>query len=214
MTQVADLFSLDLNYSPLDGASRIVKNIEDRVLGGFLFVGFMPVMLLIALLVACTMGRPVLFKQHRHGLDGKRFRIYKFRTMRAHAAGACLKQAQRNDPRITSLGHFLRRTSLDELPQLYNVLQGRMSLVGPRPHAMDHNVYYKDVIADYMQRHRVKPGMTGWAQVNGLRGETRELRDMEKRVNYDLFYINNWSLGLDLKILAMTFKRGFFNHQP
>lgn len=214
MTQVADLFSLDLNYSPLDGLSRVIKNLEDRVLGGLLFVGFLPVMLLIAALVALTMGKPVLFKQHRHGLDGKRFRIYKFRTMRLHESRHGTRQASLGDARITRLGRFLRRTSLDELPQLYNVLQGRMSLVGPRPHAMDHNVYYKDVIVDYMQRHRVKPGITGWAQVNGLRGETREVRDMEKRVNYDLFYINHWSLGLDLKILAMTLKRGFVTPQP
>ena len=124
------------------------------------------------------------------------------------------QQARYGDPRITPLGAFLRRTSLDELPQLYNVLQGRMSLVGPRPHAMDHNEYYKDVIEDYMQRHRVKPGMTGWAQVHGWRGNTDALNDMKKRVEYDLYYIDNWSLGMDLKILIMTLSRGFVTSMP
>lgn len=211
--QVAGMYSLDLNYSPLDGPHRLVKAIEDRVLGLGLFVLFLPLMLVIAAVIRWKMGGPVLFKQQRHGLDGKTFRIYKFRTM---ATGDLpgTPQAQHNDPRITKLGTWLRRTSLDELPQLYNVLQGRMSLVGPRPHAMDHNDYYKDVIESYMQRHRVKPGMTGWAQVNGLRGMTDSLDDMRKRVEFDLYYIDNWSLGFDLKILAMTLTKGFVNHQP
>ncbi|WP_224417688.1 undecaprenyl-phosphate glucose phosphotransferase [Modicisalibacter sp. R2A 31.J] len=212
--QVADMFSIDLNYSPLHGPARIVKSIEDYLLGILLFVGFLPVMLLVALAVRLSMGRPVLFKQYRHGLDGKRFKIYKFRTMRAHSAPDGTRQAQRNDPRVTPLGRWLRRTSLDELPQLYNVLQGRMSLVGPRPHALDHNAFYKDMIVKYMQRHRVKPGITGWAQIYGLRGETRDVGDMERRVDHDLYYINNWTLGMDLKILALTVKRGFFNPQP
>ena len=159
------------------------------------------------------MGSPVLFKQERHGLDGKRFRIYKFRTMLLHDDGQT-KQASHCDERVTPLGRFLRRTSLDELPQLYNVLQGRMSLVGPRPHAMDHNDHYKDHIDIYMQRHRVKPGMTGWAQVNGLRGITDDVKLMEKRVEYDLYYIERWSLGFDLKILTMTLTKGFVNGQP
>ncbi len=213
VTQVADMFSLDLNRSPLDGPRRLIKMLEDRLLGLVLFLTFLPVMLLIALLVRWRMGSPVLFKQHRHGLDGKRFRIYKFRTMAVHRAEGT-PQARPGDPRVTPLGAFLRRTSLDELPQLYNVLQGRMSLVGPRPHAMDHNEYYKDEIEAYMQRHRVKPGMTGWAQVNGLRGITEDVALMRKRVEYDLYYIDNWSLGFDLKILAMTVPRGFINRQP
>lgn len=213
VTQVADLFSLDLNRSPLDGPMRLLKASEDRLLGVGLFALFLPVMLGIALLIRWQMGGPVLFKQDRHGLDGKRFRIYKFRTMAPHHAKGT-PQAQPGDPRVTPLGAFLRRTSLDELPQLYNVLQGRMSLVGPRPHAMDHNEYYKDAIDAYMQRHRVKPGMTGWAQVNGLRGITEDVEVMRKRVEYDLYYIDNWSLGLDLKILLMTITRGFINRQP
>ncbi|CAM3442473.1 undecaprenyl-phosphate glucose phosphotransferase [Halomonas lysinitropha] len=213
VTQVADMFSLDLNRSPLDGAMRLFKALEDRLLGLALFVVFLPLMLGIATALRWQMGRPVLFKQYRHGLDGKRFRIYKFRTMTLHHASGT-PQAIQGDPRITPLGAFLRRTSLDELPQLYNVLQGRMSLVGPRPHAMDHNEYYKDEIETYMQRHRVKPGMTGWAQVNGLRGITDDVALMRKRVEYDLYYIDNWSLGFDLKILLMTVTRGFVNRQP
>ncbi|TDO10651.1 MULTISPECIES: undecaprenyl-phosphate glucose phosphotransferase [Halomonas] len=212
--QVAGLYSLELNYSPLDSSPlRLLKSLEDRLLGLGLFLVFLPVMLGVAAAIKCRMGGPVLFKQQRHGLDGKRFRIYKFRTMSLHHAQHT-QQASYGDPRITPLGAFLRRTSLDELPQLYNVLQGRMSLVGPRPHAMDHNEYYKDVIEDYMQRHRVKPGMTGWAQVNGWRGHTESLDDMKKRVEYDLYYIDNWSLGFDLKILVMTLTRGFINRKP
>ena len=154
---------------------------------------------------------------HRYSLKQKKlakcFRIYKFRTMKPHSSNTT-QQATHDDQRITRLGSFLRRTSLDELPQLYNVLQGRMSLVGPRPHAMDHNDHYKDRIDIYMQRHRVKPGMTGWAQVNGLRGITDDVKTMQKRVEYDLYYIERWSLGFDLRILAMTLTRGFINTQP
>ncbi|WP_434986240.1 undecaprenyl-phosphate glucose phosphotransferase [Vreelandella zhaodongensis] len=213
ITQLAGLYSLELNYTPLTGPMRVVKVVEDRVLGLVLFIVFMPVMLVIALLVRWKMGAPVLFKQERHGLDGKRFKIYKFRTMTLHRSEST-QQATYNDPRVTPLGAFLRRTSLDELPQLYNVLQGRMSLVGPRPHAMDHNDHYKNHIDIYMQRHRVKPGMTGWAQVNGLRGIADDVALMEKRVEYDLYYIDNWTLRFDLKILVMTLTRGFVNHQP
>lgn len=213
VAQVADMYSIDLNYSPLNGPMRLIKVLEDRLLGLMLFVLFLPVMVIVAGLVRWQMGAPVLFKQHRHGLDGKRFRIYKFRTMAPHAAKGT-PQASHGDSRVTPLGALLRRTSLDELPQLYNVLQGRMSLVGPRPHAIDHNDHYKDVIDTYMQRHRVKPGMTGWAQVNGLRGITEDIELMRKRVEYDLYYIDHWSLGLDLKILLMTATRGFINRQP
>lgn len=213
ITQVAGLYSLELNHTPLNGPMRFVKALEDRVLGLILFIVFMPVMVAVALAIHWKMGGPVLFKQERHGLDGKCFKIYKFRTMKPHYSGNT-QQATHADQRITRLGSFLRRTSLDELPQLYNVLQGRMSLVGPRPHAMDHNDHYKDRIDIYMQRHRVKPGMTGWAQVNGLRGITEDVKLMQKRVEYDLYYIERWSLGFDLKILAMTLTRGFINTQP
>ncbi|MDQ7733677.1 undecaprenyl-phosphate glucose phosphotransferase [Halomonas sp. SpR1] len=213
IAQVAGLYSLELNYTPLNGPMRLIKALEDRVLGLVLFIIFLPVMLVVAIAIKWSMGSPVLFKQERHGLDGKRFRIYKFRTMLLHD-GSQTKQASHGDERVTPLGRFLRRTSLDELPQLYNVLQGRMSLVGPRPHAMDHNDHYKDHIDIYMQRHRVKPGMTGWAQVNGLRGITDDVKLMEKRVEYDLYYIERWSLGFDLKILTMTLTKGFVNGQP
>lgn len=128
--------------------------------------------------------------------------------------GGGVTQATANAPQITKLGAFLRRTSLDELPQFYNVLQGRMSIVGPRPHALAHNEYYKDLVESYMKRHKVKPGITGWAQVNGLRGETDTVEKMQKRVDYDLWYINNWSLWLDLRIIAMTIFKGFINNKP
>ncbi|MCL7929583.1 undecaprenyl-phosphate glucose phosphotransferase [Halomonas llamarensis] len=213
ITQVAGLYTLELNYTPLTGPMRIVKMLEDRILGLALFIAFLPVMLVIAGIIWWQMGRPIMFKQERHGLDGKCFRIYKFRTMQPHTSSE-VHQVAHGDQRITRLGAFLRRTSLDELPQLYNVLQGRMSLVGPRPHAMDHNDHYKDHIDIYMQRHRVKPGMTGWAQVNGLRGITEDVKLMQKRVEFDLYYIERWSLGFDLKILAMTLTRGFINTQP
>ena len=215
MTQVADMFSIDLNYSPLHGPARLIKSVEDRVLGAILFVGFLPVKLITALAIWLSMGRPVLFKQYRHGRDGKRFRIYKFRTMRRRDAKSETGQDQAGEVNVvTRLGRWLRRTSLDELPQLYNVLQGRMSLVGPRPHAMDHNIIYKNLIDSYMQRHRVKPGITGWAQIHGLRGNTDNVSDMEQRIEYDLYYINNWSIGLDLKILLLTITRGFVNDKP
>lgn len=213
ITQVAGLYSLELNYTPLNGPMRLIKALEDRVLGLVLFTIFVPVMLIVAIAIKWSMGSPILFKQERHGLDGKRFRIYKFRTMLLHDDSQT-KQASHCDDRVTPLGRFLRSTSLDELPQLYNVLQGRMSLVGPRPHAMDHNDHYKDHIDIYMQRHRVKPGMTGWAQVNGLRGITDDVKLMERRVEYDLYYIERWSLGFDLKILTMTLTKGFVNGQP
>ncbi len=213
ITQVAGLYSLELNYTPLNGPMKVIKALEDRVLGLALFVLFSPLMIAIAVAIRWSMGGPVLFKQERHGLDGKRFKIYKFRTMHLHES-THIQQASHQDPRVTRVGRFLRRTSLDELPQLYNVLQGRMSLVGPRPHAMDHNDHYKDHIDIYMQRHRVKPGMTGWAQVNGLRGITDDVKLMAKRVEYDLYYIERWSLGFDLQILTMTLTRGFVNGQP
>ncbi|HIE54086.1 MAG TPA: exopolysaccharide biosynthesis polyprenyl glycosylphosphotransferase, partial [Chromatiaceae bacterium] len=164
----------------------------------------------IAMGVKLSSPGPVLFKQKRHGWDGKPIRIYKFRTMKVHEEKeGQVTQAKRGDPRITPFGAFLRRTSLDELPQFFNVLQGRMSIVGPRPHAIEHNELYKDQVDAYMQRHRVKPGITGWAQVNGWRGETNTLEKMEKRVEYDLYYIENWSLWFDLKIIFLTLFRGF-----
>lgn len=164
------------------------------------------------LAIALTSKGPVLFKQYRTGINGKRFKVYKFRSMVVHQeSSGQVTQACKNDERVTKVGAFLRRTSLDELPQFFNVLQGRMSIVGPRPHALMHNEYYKDLVESYMQRHKVKPGITGWAQVNGYRGQTDTLEKMQKRVEFDLWYIDNWSLGLDLKIILWTVFRGFIN---
>ena len=170
-----------------------------------------PLLILIALAVKLTSSGPVLFRQDRYGLDGKKIGVYKFRSMKVMENGGAVIQAKRNDKRITPVGAFLRRTSLDELPQFFNVLQGRMSIVGPRPHALAHNEYYKELVESYMQRHKVKPGITGWAQVSGYRGETDTLEKMQKRVEYDLWYIDNWSLWVDLKIIFLTVFKGFIN---
>ena len=166
----------------------------------------------IAVAVKLTSKGPVLYRQRRHGWNGEEIWVYKFRSMVVHAEQhGQVTQAQKHDARITPLGAFLRRTSLDELPQFFNVLQGRMSIVGPRPHALVHNEHYKELVPGYMLRHKVKPGITGWAQVNGLRGETDTLDKMQKRVEYDLYYIENLSLWLDLKIIVATVFKGFIN---
>ncbi len=155
---------------------------------------------------------PVLFRQKRQGWDGRHFTVYKFRSMVVHREGSGqLTQASKGDARVTPLGAFLRRTSLDELPQFFNVLQGTMSIVGPRPHAIEHNEQYKDLVDDYMLRHKVKPGITGWAQINGWRGETDTIEKMRKRVEYDLYYIENWSLWFDLRIILLTVFKGFID---
>jgi putative colanic acid biosynthesis UDP-glucose lipid carrier transferase len=162
-------------------------------------------MVLAALAIKWESPGPVFFRQERTGWDGKTFKIWKFRSMRLHQQDeGKIKQATQNDSRITRVGGFIRRTSIDELPQLFNVLAGQMSLVGPRPHAIQHNEEYSSQIVAYLARHRIKPGMTGLAQIRGYRGETKELADMEKRVQYDLEYINNWSLWLDFSILVRT----------
>jgi putative colanic acid biosynthesis UDP-glucose lipid carrier transferase len=164
----------------------------------------LPVMLVIAALVKLDSKGLAIFRQRRYGLDGDEITVYKFRSMRVQEDGLHLTQATRDDPRITSIGRFLRRYSLDELPQLINVLQGRMSLVGPRPHAVAHNEQYRKLIKGYMVRHKVRPGITGLAQVSGCRGETQDLAQMEARVHFDLEYLRKWSPSLDLKIMAMT----------
>ncbi|MHB1949555.1 MAG: undecaprenyl-phosphate glucose phosphotransferase [Gammaproteobacteria bacterium] len=204
--------TLNLNSSPMVGMNRLVKAIEDRILAALILVLISPLLCLIALGVKLTSRGPVLFKQLRHGWDGRIIEIYKFRTMVEHAEeDGKVTQAKSDDHRVTLFGRFLRQTSLDELPQFINVLQGRMSIVGPRPHAVSHNEFYKESIKAYMQRHKVKPGITGWAQVNGWRGETQTLDKMQKRVEYDLFYIENWSLMFDLKIILLTFFQGFIH---
>jgi undecaprenyl-phosphate galactose phosphotransferase/putative colanic acid biosynthesis UDP-glucose lipid carrier transferase len=161
-------------------------------------------MLITALLIKLDSRGPVFFMQKRNGFTGKTFDIFKFRTMHVLENGPAVKQATRDDPRVTRIGRWLRRSSIDELPQLFNVIRGEMSLVGPRPHATSHNSEYEKLIANYAFRHHVKPGLTGWAQVNGYRGETRQVEEMQQRVEHDLWYINNWSPWLDLRIVFQT----------
>ncbi len=209
ITDVAGFPVLNIRSTPMVGANRLIKAIEDRIFAAFILLIVGPLLIAITLGVKLSSKGPVFFKQYRHGWDGRIIKIYKFRTMKLHQENYQLMQATLDDVRVTGFGRFLRRTSLDELPQLINVLQGRMSIVGPRPHAVQHNEFYKDAIHIYMQRHRVKPGITGWAQINGWRGETDTLDKMQKRVEYDLFYINNWSLRFDLKIIFLTLFRGF-----
>ena len=197
--------------TPFTGTNRLVKRLSDVVLGGLIVVLIAPVLLLVALGVKLSSPGPVIFKQRRNGLDGEEIVVYKFRSMRAQDNGAVVQQATKQDPRITPFGAFMRRTSLDELPQFFNVLQGRMSIVGPRPHAVAHNEQYRQLIKAYMVRHKVKPGITGWAQIHGHRGETETIEKMQARVEYDLEYLRNWSLGLDLQIIARTIKLVFFD---
>lgn len=192
--------------TPFTGTNELAKRFSDIVLASIILVLIAPVLLVCAIGVKLSSPGPAIFKQRRNGLDGEEIVVYKFRSMRVMDDGAVVRQATRDDPRITPFGAFLRRTSLDELPQFINVLQGRMSIVGPRPHAVAHNEMYRQLIKAYMVRHKVKPGITGWAQVNGHRGETDTLEKMQARVEYDLEYLRNWSIGLDLQIIARTVK--------
>jgi putative colanic acid biosynthesis UDP-glucose lipid carrier transferase len=190
--------------SPFTGFNSMIKRASDIILASLIQIGLTPIMLVIALAVKMTSPGPVIFKQRRYGLYGEEIIVYKFRSMTVAEDGAKVVQAKKNDQRVTKIGGFLRRSSLDELPQFINVLQGRMSIVGPRPHAVAHNEQYRKLIKGYMLRHKVKPGITGWAQVNGLRGETETLDKMEARIQYDLDYLRNWSLWLDLWIVVRT----------
>jgi putative colanic acid biosynthesis UDP-glucose lipid carrier transferase len=190
--------------TPFAGIDRVLKRVEDLVLGGLLTLIALVPMVPIALAVRLSSPGPVIFKQRRYGIDGKIVWVWKFRTMMVVEDGAVAQQATRNDARVTRVGAFLRKTSLDELPQLFNVLGGSMSLVGPRPHPIALNEQYRGLIRGYMLRHMVKPGMTGWAQINGWRGETEGVEQMRGRVMHDLAYIQNWSLWLDLRILCKT----------
>lgn len=200
-----DVSLVEVMGRPLAGWGGVQKAAFDYILGGLLTILCLPLMALIAIAIKLDSPGPALFRQERYGFVNKIFQIYKFRTMKHLAVQEReTVQATKDDPRITPVGRFLRRTSLDELPQLFNVLNGTMSLVGPRPHATDHNEAYAQVIRGYFARHRVKPGITGWAQVNGLRGETKRVDEMEDRVRYDIYYTENWSMLFDLKILAMT----------
>ncbi|MEP6546104.1 MAG: undecaprenyl-phosphate glucose phosphotransferase [Gammaproteobacteria bacterium] len=190
--------------TPFYGYRGVTKRLTDIGLSVIILLLFAPLLLVVAILVKVSSPGPVIFKQRRYGLDGREIAVYKFRTMRVTEDGAQIRQASRTDSRITRVGAVLRRTSLDELPQLINVLQGRMSLVGPRPHAVAHNEEYRKLIKGYMVRHKVLPGITGLAQVNGCRGETSQLEDMEARVHYDLDYLRRWSPMLDIKIILLT----------
>jgi putative colanic acid biosynthesis UDP-glucose lipid carrier transferase len=195
--------------TPFYGYRGVTKRLTDVVLSLGILMLLMPLLAMIAIMVKLSSPGPIIFKQRRYGLDGREIAVYKFRTMTVVEDGDQIKQASRTDSRITRIGSILRRTSLDELPQLINVLQGRMSLVGPRPHAVAHNEEYRKLIKGYMVRHKVLPGITGLAQVNGCRGETVELKDMEARVNYDLDYLRRWTPMLDIQIIALTIIKVF-----
>lgn len=203
---------LRVHHRPLDGFSSLTKRLMDVWLGAALVVLLAPVMLAVAVAVRLDTAGPALFKQKRLGFNNDVITVWKFRSME-HEAGrdGGIEQARRGDKRVTRVGRFIRRTSLDELPQLFNVLRGDMSLVGPRPHALGHNEYYAALIDDYLARHRVRPGITGLAQINGFRGETDTLDKMERRIEQDLAYIESWSLGLDLRILLLTPFYGLFS---
>ncbi|MEE8295561.1 MAG: undecaprenyl-phosphate glucose phosphotransferase [Sphingomonadales bacterium] len=196
---------LNLALRPLSHLEWLIKGLEDRLLGALLLLAAAPIMVLVALAIKLDSPGPVVFKQKRQGFNNKEFPVFKFRSMvdgRKEAKG--VPQAKKDDPRVTRVGGFLRRTSLDELPQLVNVVCGKMSLVGPRPHALAHNDIFARKVADYFARSKIKPGITGWAQVHGYRGEIKTDEDIKKRVQYDLYYLEHWSLWLDLKILALT----------
>ena len=195
--------------TPFYGYRGVTKRLTDIGLSAGILLMTLPIFLAVGVLVKLTSPGPIIFKQRRYGLDGREIAIYKFRSMRVTEDGEKIQQAKKVDSRITPIGRFLRRSSLDELPQLINVLQGRMSLVGPRPHAIAHNEEYRKLIKGYMVRHKVLPGITGLAQVNGCRGETEKLEDMEARVNYDLDYLRFWTPMLDIKILLLTVVKVF-----
>jgi putative colanic acid biosynthesis UDP-glucose lipid carrier transferase len=203
--------AIELARRPLGDWDPIVKMVEDRLLAGLMLLAAMPFMLMVACAIKLDSPGPVFFRQKRHGFNHKIISVWKFRTMTVTEDGAHVAQAQKNDPRVTRVGKWLRRTSIDELPQLINVLGGSMSLVGPRPHAIAHNEYFASLLGVYASRHKVKPGITGWAQVNGFRGETDTPEKMRQRVECDLYYIENWSLWLDIKILLLTPYFGLFS---
>jgi len=195
---------IEFQRAPLSLSERISKRALDLIIAVVGIVLLTPMFLVIALAIKLDSPGPALFMQTRHGFNSKKFKIFKFRTMTALDDGAKIKQAVRGDTRVTNIGTWLRKTSIDELPQLFNVLKGEMSIVGPRPHAAAHDHFYEDLIGRYAFRHHMKPGITGWAQVNGCRGETPTLERMEERVDYDIWYVDNWSVLLDLKIIFST----------
>ncbi|ORC47459.1 undecaprenyl-phosphate glucose phosphotransferase [Burkholderia sp. A27] len=201
--------AINLVASPLSASSMLKKEIFDRLFAAVVLICLAPILLAIAIAVKLSSRGPVFFRQKRKGADGRVFTIYKFRSMRVHTEQkGTLKQATRDDPRVTKVGAFLRRTSLDELPQFFNVLRGDMSVVGPRPHALEHDDLYQKVVAGYINRYRIKPGITGWAQINGFRGETDRIEKMERRVEHDLYYLGHWSFALDMRIIGATIIAG------
>lgn len=208
--RIGNNMALDLSCTPLEGEDAALKRMFDISVSLIILILTMPLITIIALVVKFTSAGPVTFKQERNGLYGEKFWVYKFRSMVVHKEDTnIITQAKMGDIRITRVGAFLRKTSLDELPQFFNVLRGDMSIVGPRPHAIAHNEYYREVVESYMWRHKIKPGITGWAQVNGFRGETDTVEKMAKRIEYDLWYMENWSLWLDVKVFLKTFFKGF-----
>jgi Undecaprenyl-phosphate glucose phosphotransferase len=204
LARVGRTHTLRLARAPLTLKDRGLKRVFDIVVASALLVAAAPVLALISLAIKLDSPGPVLFRQRRNGFNQREFRVFKFRTMTTLDDGDVVRQAQVNDSRVTRVGRFLRRTNLDEVPQLLNVIAGDMSLVGPRPHAVAHNNEYEERIRLYARRHNVKPGITGWAQVNGLRGETSTIDKMARRVEHDLYYIDHWSVPFDLKIMLMT----------
>jgi len=190
--------------TPFHGMRGVVKRASDYIIASLMLIITSPLLLAIAIAIKTTTPGSLIFKQRRYGLDGQEIIVYKFRTMTVSEDDGVVRQATKDDDRVTRVGAFLRKYSLDELPQFINVLQGRMSVVGPRPHAVAHNEEYRPLIKGYMVRHKVNPGITGLAQVSGYRGETASVEDMRNRVNADLEYLRNWSLALDLKIIART----------
>lgn len=197
--------------TPMSGINRIIKRFEDVILATLILLFISPIIFIIALMVKTTSPGPMLFKQKRYGMDGRAIAVWKFRSMSVMEDGNEIIQAKKGDARLTKIGAFLRKTSLDELPQFFNVIKGDMSIVGPRPHAVYHNEQYRKLIKGYMLRHKMKPGITGWAQINGWRGETDTLDKMQRRVEFDLEYISNWSVWFDLKIIFLTIFKGFIN---
>lgn len=211
VTESAGMTIVNLSATPMIGGSAKIKRFEDILVSVLMGLILSPILLLTALAIKLESRGPVIFKQRRYGIDGKEFLVWKFRSMTVLEDGGDVPQATPRDSRVTRIGTFIRKYSIDELPQLVNVLNGSMSLVGPRPHAVAHNEYYRDRVHGYMARHKIKPGITGWAQVNGCRGETDVIEKMQRRLRYDLEYIQNWSIALDIRILLKTLSTLLFD---
>lgn len=209
ITRIGNVHTFSIFSSPFEGFGAVIKRIEDLIIGFLITLLILPVLCIVALGVKLSSPGPILFKQDRYGLGGRKIKVWKFRSMKVMENSGTVTQATKNDPRVTRFGNFIRRTSLDELPQFINVLQGSMSIVGPRPHAVAHNEEYRVLVDNYMVRHKIKPGITGLAQISGYRGETDTLDKMEKRIEYDIKYLQNWSLSMDIKIIFLTVFKGF-----